>query len=357
VERWRTAMWFQGRNRLIYQGASSRLTELAGRAGDPTLAGVLLAGAGDLEEAEVADDLWAVARGSLGIEEFVRRYGFHGPNIGHIASRSWREDRRPIERLLATVAVAEDPPLRRRRVQRDRTAAIRTLLANLPAGQRCTARALLRVAPTTARSLQNTKTSFLLIMDAARAAARAMGQRFVDAGRMSAPDDPFFLFVEEVLAPPAQDLRELVALRRSQHTSHLGVTIPETWTGQPPASPIVVESPRDVRSVHGLGASSGVVEGRVRVIADPADDVEIDLGDILVCPVTDPSWVSVMTVAGALVIDIGGMASHGAVIARELGVPCVIGTHSGTRDLRDGDTVRVDGSSGVVEVLHRAGSG
>jgi pyruvate,water dikinase len=100
-----------------------------------------------------------------------------------------------------------------------------------------------------------------------------------------------------------------------------------------------------------------VVEGRVRVIADPADDVEIDLGDILVCPVTDPSWVSVMTVAGALVIDIGGMASHGAVIARELGVPCVIGTHSGTRDLRDGDTVRVDGSSGVVEVLHRAGSG
>lgn len=357
VERWRTAMWFQGRNRLIYQGASSRLTELAGRAGDPTLAGVLLAGAGDLEEAEVADDLWAVARGSLGIEEFVRCYGFHGPNIGHIASRSWREDRRPIERLLATVAVAEDPALRRRRVQRDRTAAIRTLLANLPAGQRCTARALLRVAPTTARALQNTKTSFLLIMDAARAAARAMGQQFVDAGRMSAPDDPFFLFVEEVLAPPAHDLRELVALRRSQHRSHLGVTIPETWTGQPPASPIVAESPRDVRSVHGLGASSGVVEGRVRVIADPADDVEIDLGDILVCPVTDPSWVSVMTVAGALVIDIGGMASHGAVIARELGVPCVIGTHSGTRDLRDGDTVRVDGSSGVVEVLHRAGSG
>ncbi|HEY3651631.1 MAG TPA: hypothetical protein VGL33_26930, partial [Streptosporangiaceae bacterium] len=80
VERWRTAMWFQGRNRLIYQGASSRLTELAGRAGDPTLAGVLLAGAGDLEEAEVADDLWAVARASLGIEEFVRCYGFHGPS-------------------------------------------------------------------------------------------------------------------------------------------------------------------------------------------------------------------------------------------------------------------------------------
>jgi pyruvate,water dikinase len=106
-------------------------------------------------------------------------------------------------------------------------------------------------------------------------------------------------------------------------------------------------------TVSGLGASPGVAEGRVRIVHDAADDIDIDTGDILVCPTTDPSWVSLMTVAAALVIDIGAAVSHGAIVARELGLPCVIGTKSGTRDLRDGDLVRVDGTSGLVEVLER----
>ncbi|MFY1621075.1 PEP-utilizing enzyme, partial [Micromonospora sp. WMMD736] len=94
-------------------------------------------------------------------------------------------------------------------------------------------------------------------------------------------------------------------------------------------------------------------EGRVRIVHDPADDIDIDPGEILVCPTTDPSWVSLMTIASALVIDIGAAVSHGAIIARELGLPCVIGTRSGTTDLREGDHVRVDGSAGTVEVLER----
>jgi pyruvate,water dikinase len=361
VERWTTAMWLQGRNRLLYQGASSRLTDLAAKAGNPGLAGVLLAGAGNLEETDVADALWSLAHGTGTMDDFIRRYGFHGPNIGDIASRSWREDHRPIERLLATVAKADDPRLRREVVQNRRTSAIATLLSELPPSQRATARILLRIAPPMAEALQNTKSSFLLIMDVARAAARALGKQYVAQGRMTAEDDPFFLFVEEALNPTMHDLRELVAARRAQHEKHLAVEVPEVWTGQPEVSPIRTEERQVVQSspsqsVTGLGASSGIVEGVVRVVENPGDDVDIDLGDILVCPITDPSWVSLMTVAGALVIDIGGMASHGAVIARELGVPCVIGTHTGTRDLRDGDTVRVDGASGTVEVLKRSGA-
>ncbi|HEY1973980.1 MAG TPA: PEP-utilizing enzyme [Pseudonocardia sp.] len=356
VERWRTAMWFQGRNRLLYQGASSRLADLAAQAGAPGLGGVLLAGAGNLEETDVADALWSLAHGTGSMPDFIRRYGFHGPNIGDIASRSWREDPGPIERLLGTVAKADDPRLRREMVQGQRTAAVKTLLSELSPTRRSTARALLRIAPPMAQALQNTKTSFLLIMDVARAAARALGRQHVAGGRMTAEEDPFFLFVEEAVNPPGHDLRELVAARRAQHELHRGVTIPEVWTGQPVATPIEPSRSQSPQLVTGLGASSGVVEGVVRVIDDPADDVHIDLGDILVCPITDPSWVSVMTVAGALVIDIGGMASHGAVIARELGVPCVIGTHTGTRDLHDGDTVRVDGANGTVEVLKRNGA-
>lgn len=357
VRRWQTAMYLQGRNRLLYQGVSTRLTELAARAGDPNLVGVLLSGAGDIEEAEVAHALWQLARGRGSVLEFQARYGFHGPNIGNIASRSWREDPSPIERLLDVVARSEDPTLRRQKIRDGRQEAVRALLRNLPEGHRGTARLLLRVAPPTARSLQSAKTAFLLIMDAARAAARALGQEMTRAGQLSELDDPFFLFVDEVLRLPGHDLHELVARRREQHQRHLAVEIPETWLGQPVPTSVSDSAPDragDARSITGLGASPGVAEGRARVILDPGQESDIGLGDILVCHITDPSWVSLMTVADALVIDIGGLASHGAVIAREMGVPCVIGTHTGTRDIHDGDLVRVNGTTGTVEVLARA---
>lgn len=77
---------------------------------------------------------------------------------------------------------------------------------------------------------------------------------------------------------------------------------------------------------------------------DPNEDVELDDGDILVCKFTDPSWAPLFTLAEALVIDIGGAASHGAVVAREMGIPYVIGTHNGTATIHDGDRIVVDGS-------------
>ena len=75
---------------------------------------------------------------------------------------------------------------------------------------------------------------------------------------------------------------------------------------------------------------------------------------IIVCETTDPSWASVLFLASAFVVDIGGLLSHAAVVARELGVPCVMGTGNGTRVLRTGDRIRVNGNDGSVEILERA---
>jgi pyruvate,water dikinase len=106
----------------------------------------------------------------------------------------------------------------------------------------------------------------------------------------------------------------------------------------------------------GIGVSPGVVVGTVRVVdgRDEPDAESLQPGEILVCETTNPSWVTLFLVAGAMVIDIGGVISHGAIAARELGIPCVINTRDGTRRLRTGDVVRADGSSGSVEVLQRA---
>ena len=89
------------------------------------------------------------------------------------------------------------------------------------------------------------------------------------------------------------------------------------------------------------------------MVVDPFDAEPLEPGEVLVCRFTDPSWAPLFTLADALVIDIGAAASHGAIVARELGVPCVIGTGDGTRRIRTGDRLLVDGSAGRVEILDR----
>jgi pyruvate,water dikinase len=107
------------------------------------------------------------------------------------------------------------------------------------------------------------------------------------------------------------------------------------------------EDAADVAGVEGVGVSAGIVEGRVRVVLTPDFD-EVEPDEVLVAPTTDPSWASIMFISGALVVDIGGALSHAAVVARELGIPCVVNTRTGTRELRTGDLVRVNGDAGTV---------
>ena len=103
--------------------------------------------------------------------------------------------------------------------------------------------------------------------------------------------------------------------------------------------------------VHGYAASSGVVEGVARVVRDVNDIGTAQQGEVLVCPVTAPSWAPVFPKISAAVSDIGGMMSHAAIIAREYGLPAVVGTGDGTKQIKTGDRVRVDGDNGTVTIL------
>lgn len=103
--------------------------------------------------------------------------------------------------------------------------------------------------------------------------------------------------------------------------------------------------------VHGYAASPGVVEGVARVVRDVNDIGTVQQGEVLVCPVTAPSWAPVFPKISAAVSDIGGMMSHAAIIAREYGLPAVVGTGHATKQIRTGDRVRVDGDNGTVTIL------
>jgi pyruvate,water dikinase len=102
----------------------------------------------------------------------------------------------------------------------------------------------------------------------------------------------------------------------------------------------------------GLPVSAGTVEGRARVILDMAQ-AELEAGDILVTPFTDPSWSPLFVGIAGLVTEVGGLMTHGAVIAREYGLPAVVGVEQATRLIRDGQRIRVHGTDGYIEILPR----
>lgn len=127
--------------------------------------------------------------------------------------------------------------------------------------------------------------------------------------------------------------------------------VPDAWAGM--CDPIRPERDHTVASVEGTPASPGVVEGLARVVTDPSQ-ATVEPGEILFARDTDPSWASLLFLSSALVADIGGVMSHTAVVARELGIPCVVNTKTATRGICTGGRVRVDGARGRIEVLDRA---
>jgi pyruvate,water dikinase len=306
------------------------------------------------EESAVLADLWALSRDRLSVAAFLDRHGYHGPGEGEVATRVWREDPDGVRRIVRQYAARPDseaPDAADHTAQR--IAAERQLMESLGALGQLKAKVILRLARRFIPLRGVGKVSYLQALDVLRATARTIGARLVALDVLEDPDDTLFLSADELMSPDLgrTDLRELVAVRRAQRAEYQQLTVPMAWTGSPePTSTTATSSDHGV--LTGIGACPGVVEGRVRVVLDPSD-VEIDDGDILVAHTTDPAWVSLMFLSGALVVDIGGLMSHAAVVARELAIPCVMNTGTGTTSLRDGDVVRVDGQTGTVEVLSR----
>jgi pyruvate,water dikinase len=342
---------------MLAQGIYEQLRTLCSAAGRPGLETRLMTGYGaSFEETRLMTDLWAVSRQALPLATFLSRHGYHGPAEGEISSRSWRDDPSPLTALIETYRGMEEaasPVAVETRQRRERETATAELLGGLSRPRRAAGRLVVNVASRYIPLREVGKTAFLQAVDAARGAARVMGEDLAGRGVVGDPDDVFYLTVDELLGRPPADAKEMVAFRRERREEYLGLRLPDSWSGQP--VPVPIESgvaARPGEEITGLAVSPGVVEGRARVVVDPGEPLEE--GEILVCETTDPSWASLMLVAGGLVIDIGGALSHGAIVARELGVPCVINTRVGTARLRTGDVVRVDGNAGVVSVLASA---
>jgi pyruvate,water dikinase len=346
---------------MLAQATYGRLTAVCAAAGLSGHENNLTTGYGGMEESKALADLWLVAQGQLQVEEFIDRHGYHGPAEGEISSIVWREDLRPVTSLIErfkTLDPTNAPDIRAKRQGREARAAEKCLLAELNAVQRPAVRALLRLTGRYMLLREVGKAAYLQAIDGARFATRAIGGRLEEAGAIDERDDVFHLTYDELRIWRDVDVRWLIPARKARWQAYHDLDVPENWVGQLHLDPAVrspsSESDDEPPSIEGTGVSPGAVEGRAVVVLDPfvSGDV-VEPGDIVVCPWTDPSWAPTMMVCSGLVIETGGPLSHGAIIARELGVPCVVAVAEATRRLRTGDTIRIDGASGTVEILHR----
>ncbi|MBL8777339.1 MAG: phosphoenolpyruvate synthase [Acidimicrobiales bacterium] len=185
----------------------------------------------------------------------------------------------------------------------------------------------------------------------------AEADRLVTAGVVDAPDDVSFLSFDEFAeaARTHEVDRDLIRRRREEFHSYATLTPPRVMTSE--GEVVGGSYHRDdvpAGALAGLAVSAGVVEGRARVILDVGDAHDLEPGDILVTKGTDPSWSPVFVAVDALVTEVGGLMTHGAVIAREYGLPAVVGVEGATRLIEDGQRLRVDGTNGWVEVLDTA---
>ena len=180
-----------------------------------------------------------------------------------------------------------------------------------------------------------------------REALRPVGEELARAGRLAAADDIFFITLPEArVALAGADLRSVVAARRAEYARELGRRhVPRILLsdGSEPEAAI----PTEAGALRGTPASAGVATAPARVILDPTG-ARLAPGEILVAPSTDPGWTPLFLTAGGLVMEMGGAMSHGAVVAREYGIPAVVGVPGATERITTGQRVTVDGSAGTV---------
>ncbi|MEM9464100.1 MAG: PEP-utilizing enzyme [Actinomycetota bacterium] len=378
---------------------SGPLSDAAVAAGDPGLVTHLMGAAGDVKSAEYSRDLHAIAQhvksspvlsgafddGIEGLadrlaglsgedaqsfqrmfEGFIATHGHRGPNDWDITSRTW--DNTPELALIAIdrMRIAEDDPSADQQVDDDarRKAAIDAVRPHLSAADRLAFGQAIKAMPYWTQAREATRDLGVRIILPAKQAYRELVRRAAERGGAADPIETALLSSAELpayLADPASML-DVIAERSATLRRYQAIT-PQFFVGGSHEVPTLEgleaeqassTSTSQVSSgevLTGRAGCSGVAEGTVRVILDPADAAELNPGDVLVAPHTDPSWTPLFMPASAVVVNVGSLMSHAVIVARELDIPCVVAVEGATEQLRDGMHVRVDGTAATVTVL------
>ncbi len=266
-------------------------------------------------------------------DDLIATYGHRGPGETELANPTFSD--RP-ELLADAVAKAVGAPAR-------------PSSGVEPRGKR--ARAAVRPMRAAMQRRERARDAVVRLTHGLRLAVRERARRLVEHGVLDDPDDVFYLTFDEVLSVPTS-VADRVARRRAERERLRAVRMPIHFTGHWEPLDTGAGEERD-EGISGIAAAPGTATGTVRIVREVGDPLEP--GDVLVAHITDTGWTPLFSFAAAVVTDVGGALSHPAVVAREYGIPCVVGTGDATTRLRDGQTVCVDGEAGTVTVVDGEG--
>ena len=297
------------------------------------------------------------------IARFMDLYGMRGVGEIDLGQPRWRESPEPImQNLQSYLKIRDDlaPDVLFERGAQRAEEAIDTLAqaARHQSGGWLKEK-LVRGAGRRVRALMGAREApkfyAIRVMGVVRAELLAIGEEFAKAGIIDSRDDLVFLHIRELdaLAHHEQrDWKALIAERRNRYRREANrKQIPRVLVSDGRAFYEGLGAETDTRDViTGSPVSPGVVEGNVHIVFDPHKS-QLAPGEILVCPGTDPAWTPLFMAAGGLVTEVGGMMTHGSVVAREYGIPAVVGVHQATTRLKDGQRIRLDGTAGKIVIL------
>jgi len=369
---------------------------------DSTLHGHLLSGLDGLASTRPISELWTLSReiladkglsglfggasaeaiverlASPALEDFRKRFeryldvwGFRYSQELMLIHPTPQEDPLPIIRLLQSYARVEGPGpdavSARQKIIRERATAMAVArltpagwLRRLPFSTAGKFRLVLHAAQGAILLRERARMKQALLYTRLRHVVVRAGGELERQGLIVRRDDVFFLAVDEVLALIEGTLaheaaRETILQRRLEHERTAALEPPDSFVleqgevWQPGAAAPALADLNAGDSLRGSGACGGRVEGNAAVVLDVREADRVRAGDILVTRQTDPGWAAVFFLIKGLIIERGGMLSHGAIIAREYGIPAVVGVAEATQHIRSGDRLRVDGDKGVVE--------
>ncbi|MBI5949974.1 MAG: hypothetical protein HY875_17695 [Chloroflexi bacterium] len=397
---WNTSATVLTRHLFIAAAAGEMLADTGkfleaelGDAYDPNSGAALTTGLGEIESARPGFELWRIGRyvaakpalaaevarmdahhiaaalakpADAGwrafaqrVDAFIAEFGFRGQSEADPTVPTWDEDRTFVLSVIKTNAGAgkEQDPIRRAKTGETAREALEAgIESRLRRGARGQFRLLAGRAQHFARSRERSKAAWVRSIRLVRPPLLEMADRCARRGLVAGPGDFSYLLLDEVEAifagKGASDYRAAVAARKAEHARMMTLLPPEVYAAPPEVAPIEAPAASAGKSLSGNGVSVGVASGRARVIRSAAAAEEADLvaGEVLVAPFTDAAWTPLFMSAAAVVVETGGMLSHAATVAREYGIPAVVAVRGATSFIKDGETVTVDGTAGVVTI-------
>jgi pyruvate,water dikinase len=324
--------------------------------------------------ADVMQALETSDRGRTFIEERIvehqKAFGYKSIWSHEFAFKTWREDPAPIvEAIRGYIATDYDYPSNIEAVRKDLEAAKVEVMEGVEGDNR----AKLQEALDLSLGMNPLTPDHHFYIDQGtnarlRIALIAIGGKLADAGVLDGAEDVMYLRYNELRLlmadPSAFDAHEIVSDRRD-YREDAAERRPPSWAGTATKTALdfpynalwgfpekfYAGEPSTTGEVKGLAASPGVVEGPARFVASLDEFDQVKDGEILVCRMTNPAWVVLFTKISGLVTEAGGAVSHPAVVAREFGIPAVVGTTNAGERIKTGDRIRVNGGTGIVEIL------